>query len=95
MQAQLRAAPLTLATVALAYLDRVRRIGHAPAGLRKWRILEFRWGARSADDRRMVQLPMKPRLRARLRYFIVVSLVMLTLSVVIWGAVYLLTLRPL
>jgi hypothetical protein len=40
--------------------------------------------------------PMKPSLRARLMSFMVVSLLMLGLSVVMWGAVYLLTsARPL
>jgi len=51
----------------------------------------FDRGAHSADDRRMARLVVRSPLRARLRSFIVVSLLMLRLSVVIWGAVYLLT----
>jgi len=42
------------------------------------------------DDRRMIRLLMKPTLHARLRSFIVVLLLMLVLSVTVWGAVYLL-----
>ena len=51
----------------------------------------FDRGAHSADDRRMARLVVRSPLRARLRSFIVVSLLMLGLSMVIWGAVYLLT----
>ena len=64
-----------------------------PAGLKRWRIAEFCWDAYSADDRPatrlLVKLPLRQRL-ARHRSVIVISLLMLALSVAVWGGVYLL-----